>query len=377
MAFSAHQQTMVNMSVNHVPRLPNELILEIASHIAEPDLINFRCVSKIFQAVSTKRFAATFFRDRYYELSPAGLKGLVHITQHALFAPFIRNIIIGHGGAIHRYVKYHEDLKPAFENLAALGNTISIGLRRVRTAHNFALVSSNVHTRMFNFLRHKLLHAAREAQLTLGFVIADLRRPQNCPLDWHQARWNFYIFMAKSLAFRSSLTGFKLVIPTRDSTRHLCGYVNYYRQLHLLEATNASLSSELWYIAPNFQLEEIRLTNCNVNGCDLLHLIACAALGSNLKRLSLYDVHLFPPDPRLNRRYKVDCWTVLFIFLNHYNIQLERCELGNLWDGNDDMFLGGGDQTIRIADTTRISLLIANLANFVQVGQVSDLMDLS
>jgi hypothetical protein len=43
-----------------------------------------------------------------YNTSPSILQDLGKNTEYLFLAPHIRNIIIGHGGAIHRVVKYQD-----------------------------------------------------------------------------------------------------------------------------------------------------------------------------------------------------------------------------------------------------------------------------
>lgn len=80
----------------HIPELPNEVLCSIAGFVDDAGIPNLRLAAKVFHYITAERFATVFFQDRAYELSPAGLKALVEITEHPVFAPHIRTVIIGH-----------------------------------------------------------------------------------------------------------------------------------------------------------------------------------------------------------------------------------------------------------------------------------------
>ncbi|CAD0047441.1 unnamed protein product [Aureobasidium pullulans] len=159
----------------HIPELPNEVLCSIAGFVDDADIPNLRLAAKVFHYITAERFATVFFQDRAYELSPAGLKALVKITEHPVFAPYIRTVIIGHGGK-HHSAKYHDKMESAFQNLKVYGHKISLGLRRVRTAHNFEVRPYCVETAMCKF-SEKMMSAAKRAQMPIENIIADLQNP--------------------------------------------------------------------------------------------------------------------------------------------------------------------------------------------------------
>ncbi|KEQ94492.1 hypothetical protein AUEXF2481DRAFT_5975 [Aureobasidium subglaciale EXF-2481] len=151
----------------NIPYLPNEVMYMITEHVDDEDLMNLRLSAKVFRDGAATRFATTFFEERAYELSPEGLTDLLEITMHPTFAHHIRTVIIGHGGK-HSTAHYHDLIQRAFRNLAALGNTISIGLRRVKTFHNYQPKSYAGWCHMIRFLEEKMLPAAERTKLSLG-----------------------------------------------------------------------------------------------------------------------------------------------------------------------------------------------------------------
>ncbi|CAD0050583.1 unnamed protein product [Aureobasidium pullulans] len=159
----------------HIPDLPNEVLGSIAGFVDDAEIPNLRLAAKVFHYITAERFATVFFQDRAYELSPAGLKALVKITEHPVFAPYIRTIIIGHGGK-HHSAEYHDKMESAFQNLKVYGHKISLGLRRVRTAHNFEVRPLRVETAMSKFST-KMISAAKKAQMPIESIIADLQNP--------------------------------------------------------------------------------------------------------------------------------------------------------------------------------------------------------
>lgn len=173
-----------------IPHLPNEILYEIAGYVDDEDILNLRLSAKVFQSITADRFATTFFEDRAYELSPKGLEALVKITEHAFFAPHIRTVVIGHGGK-HSSAKYHALLEQAFQNLAIIGNPISLGLRRVRTSHNYQPKDYCVGYQMQRFFREKMLSAASRAQMSLGNIVADVQTSsQNRLLPSNSQYWS-------------------------------------------------------------------------------------------------------------------------------------------------------------------------------------------
>ncbi|THY33925.1 hypothetical protein D6D01_02140 [Aureobasidium pullulans] len=183
----------------HIPDLPNEVLCSIAGFVDDAYIPNLRLAAKVFHYITAERFATVFFQDRAYELSPAGLKALVKITEHPVFAPYIRTIIIGHGGK-HHSAKYHDRMESAFRNLKLYGHKISLGLRRVCTAHNFEVEPDCAGTAMSKF-SEKMIFAAKKAQMPIENFIADLQNPLVDDLGW---KWVFaYLSMSRTTLLKS------------------------------------------------------------------------------------------------------------------------------------------------------------------------------
>ncbi|CAD0097876.1 unnamed protein product [Aureobasidium mustum] len=177
-----------------IPHLPNEILYEIVSYVNDEDILNLRLSAKVFQSITAGRFASTFFEDRAYELSAKGLKALVKITEHPIFAPHIRTVVIGHGGK-HSSAKYHNLLEQAFQNLAIIGNPISLGLRRVRTSHNNEPDDLKAARPMVRFLEDKMLVAAVRAQMRLENLVSDTQdSSQNRSLPSSEIHWAYFLY---------------------------------------------------------------------------------------------------------------------------------------------------------------------------------------
>ncbi|KEQ73700.1 hypothetical protein M436DRAFT_45247 [Aureobasidium namibiae CBS 147.97] len=180
------------MTDTHVPHLPNEILYEIVSYVADEDVLNLRLSDRTFHSVTADRFEVTFFKSRAYDMSTKGLEALVKITEQPTFARHIKTIVIGHGGKV--YPGEHRDLLvQAFQNLASIGNTISLGLRQVRKCRNYRRRHRVVLRHTLRFFREKVLGAAVHARMPLGDFVADLqsasqkRRFPSVTDDWSLA----------------------------------------------------------------------------------------------------------------------------------------------------------------------------------------------
>lgn len=177
------------MAHTHIPHLPNEILCEIASYVNEEDIPNLRLSAKVFRSITADRFATTFFENRAYALSDKGLEKLIEITKHPIFASHIRTVIIGHGGK-HCSAKYHNKLKRAFQNLATIGNTISLGLRHMHTPLHYDKYSHAISDPMMKFFEEKMMAAVDYSQMPLKNLVVDLQKPPGFPRRWEQGFWH-------------------------------------------------------------------------------------------------------------------------------------------------------------------------------------------
>ncbi|KAI5209789.1 hypothetical protein AUEXF2481DRAFT_278783 [Aureobasidium subglaciale EXF-2481] len=145
----------------HIPYLPNEVMCMVASHVDITDSPNLRLSAKVFREGTAARFARIYFQDRVYELSSVGLRALVKITEHPVFARHLNSVVIGFKDR-RGTPKYCSLLDQAFSNLAANSNVISIGLRLLHATSKSGLVSIAYSRKTWQFFDKKMLAAARK-----------------------------------------------------------------------------------------------------------------------------------------------------------------------------------------------------------------------
>ncbi|TIA42845.1 hypothetical protein D6C79_06946 [Aureobasidium pullulans] len=331
----------------HIPELPKEVLCSIAGFVDDAGIPNLRLAAKVFHYITAERFATVFFQDRAYELSPAGLKALVKITEHPVFAPYIRTIIIGHGGK-HHSAKYHDNMESAFQNLKLYGHKISLGLRRVRTAHNFEARPYCIGTAMSKF-SEKMISAAKQAQMPIENIIADLQNPL---VGERTEEWcKFY----PDSIYSKGVTAFHIKLSSRGPNFAALGRVSFnysHRRLELSRtkpSVERVISCELPYLAL-----ELHLSDCEVSGTLMAKLLSHS---SQLKHISFHNVHLVMSSDGLGH------WGLVFTYLFAFRIaSLESCEFGNLWHGRDSLWLGGGDKTIRAKTRGQVYTVMPDLA---------------
>ncbi|THZ12450.1 hypothetical protein D6C91_08488 [Aureobasidium pullulans] len=331
----------------HIPELPNEVLYSIAGFVDDAGIPNLRLAAKVFHYITAERFATVFFQDRAYELSPAGLKALVKITEHPVFAPYIRTIIIGHGGK-HHSAEYHDKMESAFQNLKVYGHKISLGLRRVRTAHNFEVRPYCVGTAMSKF-SEKMISAAKKAQMPIESIIADLQNPL---LGERSKEW-YYLFLHALNG--NEITAFHIKLsshgPTFAASKRV-SFIKSHRRLEL-SRTTPSIEEAISAVFPSIALE-LHLSDCEVSGALMAKLLSHS---SQLKHISFRNVHLVMSSDSLGH------WGRVFIYLFGFRIaSLESCEFGNLWHGRDSLWLEGGDKTIRAKTRGQVYTVMPNLA---------------
>ncbi|KAI4726834.1 hypothetical protein E4T49_05379 [Aureobasidium sp. EXF-10728] len=326
------------MTDPHLAHLPNEILCEIAGYVNDEDVPSLRLSAKVFQHITADRFATTFFEDRAYELSPNGLKALVKITEHPVFAPYIRTVIICHGGK-RSSAKYHALLEEAFKNLAIIGNAISIGLRRVRTSHNYEpnpLIGSH---RMAGFFDDKILATAIRAQMPLRNLVSDVQTTsQNRSFPSVSQDWPYHLLSRCSIGATgySHFDGIQIKSDSRNTDSSELGEILI--NIHDKRLKGTRVCTEIW--AQLFFLGDIlKIT------------------GNQLETLELYDVRLMKFSGRLNAT-----WKSMFRQQTTSQTGLKSCKLGKLWTGTDRLWLEGGDKTIKASTRAQVTTVLSNLA---------------
>jgi hypothetical protein len=74
---------------------PHELLSMIAHECDSADSMNMRLASRLFHQISTGLFASKYFSRRRFLLTYQSMKGLVDITAHPTFAPYLTCITFG------------------------------------------------------------------------------------------------------------------------------------------------------------------------------------------------------------------------------------------------------------------------------------------
>ncbi|KAI4841075.1 hypothetical protein E4T44_07863 [Aureobasidium sp. EXF-8845] len=345
----ASSDTVV-MTTARIPHLPNEVL-----YVADEDILNLRLSAKVFHYVTADRFAVTFFEKRAYDMSTKGLKALVNITEHPSFARHIRSIVIGHGGKVSP-TKHNNYLDQAFQNLAAIGNPISLGLRQVRKCRQYQRYRSAVLDDTVKFFRRKVLAAALQAGMPLGDFIADTQSASQNRMfpsvsdDWV---WD----ATHRISYRAMYHGlFNRLIIHLSATES--DHVLVHGLDRRLQVSQADTLEWQEYLTAAFQkrFREIVLEDCSVSSDCLLRMLRASR--STLRRLSLYNVRLkAPPDGPGTP----GTWLSLFNIIRLY-LLLESCTLGNLWDEANGYWLEGGDKTIEASTRAQVSAVFLNLA---------------
>ncbi|KAH0004367.1 hypothetical protein KCU78_g13427, partial [Aureobasidium melanogenum] len=356
------------MAGTRIPHLPNEILYEIAGYVDDEDILNLRLSAKVFQYITIDRFATTFFEDRAYELSPKGLEALVKITEHSVFAPHIRTVIIGHGGK-HSSAKYHGLLDQAFRNLATLGNAISIGLRRVHTAHNYQPLHSQGCQQMVNFFRHKMLAAAFRARLPLKDIVADVQSDsQNRSLTSHSDYWassltHHFEFLA---SIHNQLRGLRVKFSTKESDSTKPSYI--FLDLRDDKVQVSQTGDQHWHTFLSYgslqRLREIYLEDCDVD-YDLFRTMLRTSY-QQLECLSLYNVHI--ESPWLSPR--TVSWRSLFRTQSRSLSVLKSCKFGKLQDQDGGVWLEGDEKTIEANTRAHVITVLSNLAAGVRTFEL-------
>jgi hypothetical protein len=360
------------MASTHIPHLPNEILYNISSYVADEDILNLRLSATVFHFVTADRFATTFFENRAYDMSTKGLKALVAITEHPSFARHIRSIVIGHGGKIS-FTRHNNYLEQAFQNLANIGNTISLGLRQVRKCRQYqhprcraAVLDDTV-----KFFRKKVLAAAIEVGMPLGDFIADTQSASRNLMfpsvsdDWV---WEATRKISYKAVDPGRFNRLIIQLSATESNSSSSDHVLVHGHDRRLQVSQAGTLKWQQYLTAPFQkrFREIVLEDCTVSSDCLLGLMWKSR--NTLQRLSLYNVRLKAPldGPTI--------WITTFAMLTTYlpRTILESCKLGNLWDETNGMWLGGDDKTIEASSRAQVSTVFLNLAFGIRAFTLDD-----
>ncbi|KAH0344726.1 hypothetical protein KCU81_g4593, partial [Aureobasidium melanogenum] len=342
-----------------IPHLPNEILYEIAGYVDDEDILNLRLSAKVFEYITNDRFATTFFGDRAYELSPEGLEALVKITEHSVFAPHIRTVVIGHGGK-HSSAKYHDLLDQAFRNLAAHGNAISIGLRRVHTAHNYRPIHTQGCQPMVNFFRHKMLAAALHAQLPLKDVVADVQSDsRNRLLASHSDHWaglladNFH-----ALAHHNQLRSFRVKFSTKapDFTKPSYTLLDLHDRILKVSQTGDRQWDTFMPYGSLQTFREIHLEACDMDYDWFRAMLRTSC--QQLESLSLYNVRVKAPWVAA----PTASWRSLFRRQIRSLSALKSCKFGKLQDQDGQVWLEGGDKTLEASTRAQVITVLSKLS---------------
>jgi hypothetical protein len=347
------------MTDTHNLHLPNEILYEIVDYVADEDILNLRLSASVFQYITADRFAATFFENRAYDVSAKGLKALVKITEHPSFARHIGTIIISHGGRF-TLTRHNNYLEQAFQNLAAVGNTISLGLRQVRKCRQYHRDRSRVLNDTIEFFRRKVSAAAVHARMPLGDFVADTQSASQNRVfpsvseDWVREATRQ---ISRDVVDHNQFSGLKIKLSSTDLYPSRPGYILIRVRDKRLEVSQVGTLEWQHYLPHKYQrrLREIILEDCYVNGDWLLSKVE--ASGRTLERLSLYNVRL-----QATSDGRFDTWMSLFAASTTFLRVLSSCKLGDLWDETNGRWLEGGDKTIEANTKTQVSTVLSNLA---------------
>jgi len=347
------------MTDTHIPHLPNEILCEIASYVADEDILNLRLSDKTFHSITANLFAVTFFENRAYDISTKGLKALVKITKNPSFARHIRTIIIGHGGKFY-LTKHNNYLEEAFQNLASIGNTISLGMRHVRRCRKYDRERHTVLNNTIKFFGSKVLDAAIRVRMPLGDLVVDTQSaPQTRALPSVSDYWvdSFTRYFYNTGAIINRFQGLRVKLGSTESYPSSSGHILINNRVKRLEVLQVGLWA--WHCRLPAQhylgLHEIVLEDCDVYGGCLMRTLESS--GHVLEHLTLYNA-------RLKRLPHGDSetWASLFTAPTVPLRVLKSCKFGNLWDDTHGCWLEGGDKTIQASSRAQVSTVLSNLA---------------
>lgn len=347
------------MAHTHIPHLPNEILYEIAGYVRDKDILNLRLSAKVFQHITSDRFATTFFETRVHRLSPKGVKALLKISEHPVLVRHIRTLIIGHDGK-QRPAKYHDLFEQIFLNLATVGNDISLGLCRMygSASYDFSPYYGSGH--MIKFFEEKILAVAIRAQMPLDSLVSDVR---GVSPDW-QILYSPSPFL-NHLWYRASIgvtgysqfSGLQIKLSPRASDLGRPGRIFVERHHKRLEISH--IDTLMYFHFPEYftgNLHEIYLKSCDADHHFLRELLLRSS--HQLEHLSLYDIRM-----KLLAYTTIGAttWKSFFGKQRTALSGLKSCKFGELWDVEGNLWLGGGDETIEASFRAQVITVISNL----------------
>ena len=362
---------IATMADIRIPHLPNEILYEIAGYVDDEDILNLRLSAKVFQSITADRFATTFFEDRVHRLSVKGVKALLEITQHPVLVRHIRTVIFGHDGK-QRPAKYHHIFEQIFQNLATVGNDISLGLRRDCAYDQYHIGSFAASKNMVEFFEDKILDVAIRARVPMNNLVSDVRGvPQNRN-SWYHSRpaWFLEILwrrVSKGVTGYSQFSGLQIKLSPRASDLSKPGRVLVELQSKQLEISHIDTLSLQFHFSKDFtgNLREIYLSSCDADCRFLRKLLKRSSL--QLEHLSLYDIRMKIPPSRPSWTVS---WTSLFAIQRNALTGLKSCKFGELWDIEGNLWLEGGDKTIEASTRAQVVTVLSNLANGIRTFEL-------
>lgn len=283
------------MADTRILHLPNEILYEIAGYVDDEDIINLRQSAKVFQSITADRFATTFFETRTHRLSQKGVKALVEITEHPVLVRHIRTIIIGHDGK-QRPAKYHDFFEQIFQNLASVGNDISLGLRRLCGSDQYISGTYASSHNMVKSFEEKILAVAIRAQVPLENLVSDIRGFPSDPISWVSPIHISFLAMlwrrvSAGVTGYSQFSGLQIKLSPRASDFNRPGRI--FIELHHKRLEISHIDTLRYFHFPNTftnGLREIYLESCDADHHFLRVLLQKSS--HQLEHLSFYNVRL-------------------------------------------------------------------------------------
>ncbi|KAG9523990.1 hypothetical protein KCU93_g6441, partial [Aureobasidium melanogenum] len=349
------------MAGTRIPHLPNEILYEIAGYVDDEDILNLRLSAKVFQYVTADRFATTFFETRTHRLSRKGVEALLKITEHPVLIRHIRAVIIGHNGK-QRPAKYHDLFEQIFQNLATVGNDISLGLRRMSNSDHYDSSSHAGSENMVKFFEEKILAVAVRAQVPLENLVSDVRGVLSNPNPWlwfHSVNFLERLWRRASTGVTgySQFSGLQIKLSPRASDFGRSGKIYIEVNRKRLEISHIDTLMNCFHFPRNFtdDLREIYLESCDADYNFLWKLVHRSS--HQLEHLSLYNVHL---RERTGDSHRSRTWSKLFRKLKSPTV-LKSCKFGRLWSDSGDLWLEGDEKTIEASTRAQVITVLSNL----------------
>ncbi|KAH0347877.1 hypothetical protein KCU83_g6504, partial [Aureobasidium melanogenum] len=324
------------MAGTRIPHLPNEILYEIAGYVDDEDILNLR------------------------KLSRKGVEALLKITEHPILVRHIRAVIIGHDGK-QRPAKYHDLFEQIFQNLATVGNDISLGLRRMSNSDHYDSSSHAGSDNMVKFFEEKILAVAVRAQVPLENLVSDVRGVLSNPNPW---LWFRPVSFLERLWRRAStgitgysqFNGLQIKLSPRASDFGRSGKIYVELNRKRLEISHID-TLNYFHFPRNFtdDLREIYLESCDADYNFLWKLLHRST--HQLEHLSLYNVHL---RERTGDSHRSRTWSKLFRKLKS-PIVLKSCKFGRLWGDSGDLWLEGDEKTIKANTRAHVITVLSNL----------------